>query len=102
MIEWLAILLAIWSSPAFEAGPRDWIYVTVAFASFPSFLQILGCCSVLREAVIMSFHFSGSSFINHIPLIFYIINAVENVLLNKFIVSCSTMKLLKYLLVHER
>jgi len=27
MIEWLAILLAIWSSPRFEAGPRDWIYV---------------------------------------------------------------------------
>jgi len=43
MIEWLAFLLAIWSSPRFEAGPRDWIYVTVAFASFPSFLQILGC-----------------------------------------------------------
>ena len=47
MIEWLANLLAVWSSPRFEAGPRDWIYVTVAFASFPSFLQILGCCSVL-------------------------------------------------------
>jgi len=102
MIEWLAIFLAIWSSPRFEGGPKDWLYVTVVFASFPSFLQILGCYSVLREAVIMSFHFFVSSFINHTPMIFYIINAVEKVLLNKLIVSCSTMKVLEYLLVHER
>lgn len=95
MIEWLAILLAVWSSPKFEATPQDWIYVTVKFSSFlSSFLQILGSCSVLREVVIMSFHFSSLSFINHTPMKFYIINAVEKVLLNKFIVSCSTMKLL--------
>jgi len=30
----------------------------------------------------MSSHFSSSSFINHTPMIFYIINAVEKVLLN--------------------